>query len=67
VDDLKLGKTLVSIFFFVFLAFIFPEFQQAVIDAGFTGTLAPLINNLPLIFIVIAGLIPFLAFIGDNR
>jgi len=64
---MKIGKTLVAIFFFLLLAFIFPDFQQTIIDAGFTGTLAPLINNLPLIFIVIAGLLPFLAFIGENK
>ena len=64
---MKIGKTLVSIFFFVLLVFIFPEFNQAVVDAGFTGTLAPFINLLPLIFLTVAGIIPFVAFIKENE
>ena len=56
---MSVGETLALIFFFLLLAFAFAEFQQAIIDAGFTGTLAVVINNLPLVFIVCAGVVPF--------
>ncbi len=63
---MKYGKTLTLIFFFVFVAFVFPELQETFAAASFTGTLAPLIEYLPLIFLAVAGVAPFISFIGEK-
>jgi len=54
----ELEKFLVATFVFVFAVFMFPTMQDACANINSTLTIAPVIQNFPVIFLVICAIFP---------
>jgi len=55
----ELEKFLVAAFVFVFAAFMFPTIQDACANVDSTLTVAPIIKNFPVIFLVVCAVFLF--------
>ena len=64
---MKLLEFFSSLTLFLFLALLFPTFNDAIYDASITGVTEPLIKQLPLVFLVLS-VLPIIYFaLKENK
>jgi len=63
----ELEKFLVATFVFVFAVFMFPTMQDACVNVNSTLTIAPVIQNFPVIFLGICAIFPIYFLLRGNK